>query len=544
MNILRILIKLQNMPLEDKLNHNKFNNLFSKILLKKGIDLNFISNFSNNFLYITNENFPDNFIVTTRGPRVTEPIITGQMTIEPSSVTNFKHKFKNQFQNYSFIFKDGYIFAEEKIHYNIVLVESLYETIKCFSWSCNIKITDDLFACRPIDFISIETINKYTNVHNFYTGIYKDLIFQKQDFFPILSIDDKKQNIVNELNKYNCNKNYVYDYLLNKFDNPKIHCVEFEPQYLIIPSEIIEYFILNEQLGVLLYENNEPINKFLILLEHNYVVNSDGFSFSANAKLLDLLQVFNRDKQITISDYKKQRDQFVISKEIGTMKEKIYRMQEIGKKLDINECLENYNLDIMSEIVQENPLLKNVITKFLIPDYKENEMLVFLDYIDNIFIFKEHNNLPSGSKDPFGLKKQADFIINILLKNIIPIELPIQIEQWIRSRTEYILNNINPNLKLIKCNIGEISKYKNIKLPLEQLSRISNLVTKSEYTTNIELNNIETNLISQTVNLTNILTITDNIIIYIDNNKISPFIERKEILMNFLNQIKTLIHFS
>jgi len=536
-------IEIPDMPIADqKLCGVFFNNLEEKLRENNLLfDLQFL--YSKDLWQIFGT-FSSNFLSTKiKGPK------------RDSSSEKF---FREKYPNGSFFYDKNFLYVEiTDSNIGSFLKKVILELLK--KHSCSIKMSwsnSDLDFCRPI-----------RNIYILFNGkqefLELNLISQeKKEYLSILTPEEKLQKLYKESIKYDYNKNFLEEKLIYLYNNPKILIGDFDSKYLEIPEKIISSFLENELLIILLFENGKPINKFLCLLESNIQENIDGFQFAVNAKLTDLFLQFEKDKTKSIKDYKIQRDNKIINEKLGTLGDKIQRMEKIFQSIlknrnkdssddfmssekieEIYNQISLFSLDISSEIVSENPALLNSITEFLIPGYTPSNFVTLLDYIDNLIEMAKLDLLPTGNKDQFGLKKQCDFIIFYLLDNYLDIDFELA-EDFVNHRLKNHLAKINPILNFVFIDRKYVYEYLNFDISLENLQRVINLEKKSICKENIEIHSIEKNLLNKINNihkLYEISEILEEIISYINTTTIQPYIERKDILTKFISKIHSRI---
>ncbi|MDN6334757.1 MAG: glycine--tRNA ligase subunit beta, partial [Lacticaseibacillus paracasei] len=161
---------------------------------------------------------------------------------------------------------------------------------------------------------------------------------------------------------------------------------------------------------------------------------------------------YNEDQQQTIAAYVERLKKVTFHEKIGTMYEKMQRVQLIGQLLgknlgltstelaDLQRASEIYKFDLMTGMVGEFPELQGVMgEKYALlqgekpavatairehympisadgelPQTKVGAVLAVADKIDSIASFFAVGLIPTGSNDPYALRRQAAGIVRIV----------------------------------------------------------------------------------------------------------------------------------
>ena len=165
----------------------------------------------------------------------------------------------------------------------------------------------------------------------------------------------------------------------------------------------------------------------------------------------------NEDKTKTIQDFQDRLAKVTFHAEIGSLQEKMARTGQIAKYLaekwsgqladvqtgDITRTGEIYKFDLMTGIVDEfselqgimgekyalsfgeAPAVATAIREHYMPISAEGELpasqlgklFAVSDKLDSVISFFNIDRIPSGSNDPFALRRQTSGIVRILIEN-------------------------------------------------------------------------------------------------------------------------------
>ncbi len=242
----------------------------------------------------------------------------------------------------------------------------------------------------------------------------------------------------------------------NLVEWPTAFSGKFDPKYLAIPEEVLitsmrdhqRFFFVRNQDGKLLPNFISVRNGNKEHLEN--VVR--GNEKVLTARLEDAAFFYDEDQKNSIDYYVDRLKKVSFHDKIGTMAEKMTRVgsiaQVIAKMLgldaetaeDLQRAAAIYKFDLVTGMVGEFPELQGVmgekyallkgekpavaqaIREHYMPNSAEGELpestvgavLALADKFDNIFSFFSAGMIPSGSNDPYALRRHAYGIVRIL----------------------------------------------------------------------------------------------------------------------------------
>ena len=332
-----------------------------------------------------------------------------------------------------------------------------------------------LFDKKPLKF-SIEDIesNKFTYGHRFVSPE-KIAINKVEEYFSKLKnksvILDAKERIkiikdqgliLAKNNKliFKPSENLLKE-VANLVECPYVFIASFDKEYLTLPQEILQLTMMKQQKYFPLFKKSKKIsNEFLGV--SNIPINSDDIAIGnakvLKARLADAKFFYQNDIKKGLTNFNKGLKNVIFHRLLGSMERKICRIKYfisdhyIIFRADKNISLKAANLckaDLCSEIVYEMPDLQGVIgSKYselegndsrisdaikehysplgpndICPSNPESVILSFADKIDTLVGFIASDLRPSGSKDPFGIRRSGIGLIRLILENNIRISL-------------------------------------------------------------------------------------------------------------------------
>tara|TARA_B100000287_G_scaffold242610_1_gene228047 strand:- start:5671 stop:7755 length:2085 start_codon:yes stop_codon:yes gene_type:complete len=332
-----------------------------------------------------------------------------------------------------------------------------------------------LFDKKPLKF-SIEDIesNKFTYGHRFVSPE-KIAINKVEEYFSKLKnknvILDAKERIkiikdqgliLAKNNKliFKPSENLLKE-VANLVECPYVFIASFDKEYLTLPQEILQLTMMKQQKYFPLFKKSKKIsNEFLGV--SNIPINSDDIAIGnakvLKARLADAKFFYQNDIKKGLTNFNKGLKNVIFHRLLGSMESKICRIKYFISDhyiifgADKNISLTAANLckaDLCSEIVYEMPDLQGVIgSKYselegndsrisdaikehysplgpndICPRNPESVILSFADKIDTLVGFIASDLRPSGSKDPFGIRRSGIGIIRLILENNIRISL-------------------------------------------------------------------------------------------------------------------------
>lgn len=239
---------------------------------------------------------------------------------------------------------------------------------------------------------------------------------------------------------------------------------EFDKEYASLPKEVVKtpmkahqrYFPVVDDRGELL------ANFIAVRNGNDYMIENvkKGNEKVLEARLADALFFFKEDRKKALVDYRPQLDTVVFQEKLGTLLDKSERLYKLAGKLadeidtgikkDLLEraaylCkadlvtsmvfefdeLQGYMGMEYSKLDKEDPIVSNAIYEHYMPRFSGDEIpqsaegaiLSIVDKIDTIAGFFAIGIQPTGSADPFALRRQCLGILTILLEKNIELDI-------------------------------------------------------------------------------------------------------------------------
>ena len=238
----------------------------------------------------------------------------------------------------------------------------------------------------------------------------------------------------------------------------------FDREFLSIPDEVIRATIRNNQKCFVV---SDPATRKLadkFILTANIEASDGGKAIIAGnervirARLSDAKFFYETDLKIKLEDRLPKFDSIVFHEKLGTQGERIARIERLATEIaalvgaDVEKTRRAARLakaDLLTEVVGEFPELQGLMGKYYalaqgedasvaaaseehykpqgpndrVPSDPVSVAVALADKIDTLVGFWAIDEKPTGSKDPFALRRAALGVIRILLDNALRIKL-------------------------------------------------------------------------------------------------------------------------
>jgi glycyl-tRNA synthetase beta chain len=238
---------------------------------------------------------------------------------------------------------------------------------------------------------------------------------------------------------------------------PVVLIGEFDAAFLEIPPEVIRATIrANQKCFVLRGANGALANKFILV--SNIEASDGGAAIAAGnarvvrARLSDAKFFWESDLKIKLEDRLPKLDKIVFHEKLGTQGERVKRIEALARELapivgaDPDKAARAARLakaDLVSEMVGEFPELQGLMGRYYaahqgehadvaaaieehykpqgpsdrVPSDPVSIAVALADKIDTLVGFWAIDEKPTGSKDPYALRRAALGVIRIVLEN-------------------------------------------------------------------------------------------------------------------------------
>jgi len=259
----------------------------------------------------------------------------------------------------------------------------------------------------------------------------------------------KDEELLNEVN-------FLVEY-------PVALCGTFDSKFLSLPREILIHSMKEHQRYFPVVDDHGKLLPYFICISNIYPKNREvvvkGNERVLKARLSDAVFFFEDDLKIPLEKRVEQLKKVVFQAKLGTSYEKVMRFRQLAlwitERIDpkLREAVERTSLlckaDLVTGMVGEFPKLQGIVGKeyarlskerpevaeaiyehYLpgfagdrLPSSPIGDIVSIADKMDTIVGCFGVNLVPTGTADPFGLRRQALGIIRIILEKKYPISL-------------------------------------------------------------------------------------------------------------------------
>jgi glycyl-tRNA synthetase beta chain len=250
----------------------------------------------------------------------------------------------------------------------------------------------------------------------------------------------------------------LLDEIVGLVEWPVVLMGSFDRDFLAIPAEVIRATIRNNQKCFVLRDPTSAklVNKFLLVA--NMEAEDDGAAIVAGnervirARLADAKFFYESDLKIRLEDRLPKFEQIVFHEKLGSQAHRIARIEalagRIARSIDadiatVERAARLCKADLLTEVVGEFPELQGVMGKYYAQAQGEEDVIAqacedhykpqgpddlvpanpvsiavgLADKIDILVGFWLIGEKPTGSKDPYALRRAALGIIRVILTN-------------------------------------------------------------------------------------------------------------------------------
>ncbi|MDT2821450.1 glycine--tRNA ligase subunit beta [Enterococcus devriesei] len=341
--------------------------------------------------------------------------------------------------------------------------DTMFEYIRPIHWI--VALLDD--EVIPFELLDVQT-GRTTEGHRFLgdqvelsePSEYEEKL---EEQFVIADAHKRQQMIVSQIEEIAEKNNWVIDLdadlleeVTNLVEYPTAFVGEFEERFLSVPEEVLvtsmkehqRYFEVRNQAGMLLPHFISVRNGNSVKLDNVIKGNQKVLA----ARLEDGEFFFEEDKKLSIEECVEKLKNVTFHEKIGSMYEKMQRVGVIAKVIgervgldqaeliDLQRASEIYKFDLVTNMVGEFPELQGImgekyallkgerpavataVREHYLPISAEGELpqtaigavLAIADKIDSVLGFFAVGMIPSGSNDPYALRRQTYGIVRIV----------------------------------------------------------------------------------------------------------------------------------
>lgn len=258
---------------------------------------------------------------------------------------------------------------------------------------------------------------------------------------------------------------------------PVVISGDFDTGYLSLPKELLITVMKSHQKFFSVEDNNGNLLPHFILISNTKAENNEivkrGAERVLKARLEDARFYFNEDTKKPLWDYVEKLKKVTFQEKLGSVYEKVERIAFICSFLVDVLSLPNKEKFLRAAMLSKTDLVTGIVREFpelhgyigmtyaknsgedaeialalyehhmprfsgdVLPSDGISTIVSLADKIDNIASFFLVGLIPTGSEDPYGLRRQAIGIINILQSRGYPLSLELLIEKALQGVESY-----------------------------------------------------------------------------------------------------------
>lgn len=300
----------------------------------------------------------------------------------------------------------------------------------------------------------------------------EDYVSALAEQYVLVDPAERKQRILAQIKDLETEKGWtvpidegLLDEVIHLVEYPTVLYGSFEEEYLEIPQEVLVTSMREHQRYFPVQNDNGDLLPHFITVrngdERDLATVARGNEKVLRARLSDARFFYQEDQKLKIEDALARLENVVFHEELGTIGDKIRRIQEVAtaiggaaklsaaetEKLQRAAAISKF--DLVTQMVYEFPELQGImgeryarlagedetvaraifehyLPRFAgdrLPETNEGAVLSIADKLDTVVGCFAIGIIPTGSQDPYALRRQAAGIVQILLDKQLPISL-------------------------------------------------------------------------------------------------------------------------
>ncbi len=249
----------------------------------------------------------------------------------------------------------------------------------------------------------------------------------------------------------------LLDEVTDLVELPTVMLGRFSEGYLKLPKEVPVSVMEDHQRYFPVYKRGNLLPYFVFVsntTKENEPTVVKGNERVLRARLEDAMFYFEKDREIPLKERVKELKKMVFHKELGTLYDKVERVREISQALleymgreelidSVDKVAYLSKADLATYMVREFPELEGVMGReYALLDGEPEEVAIGIyehylpknfqdtlpstwggkivsisDKLDSIFSYFSIDLIPTGSFDPYGLRRKAQGVVAILVKD-------------------------------------------------------------------------------------------------------------------------------
>jgi len=320
----------------------------------------------------------------------------------------------------------------------------------------------------PFTITNVETSNQ-SRGHRFLGG---EIVFTNpSDYekkmlaqYVMVNATERKEAIVSQIKKLEEENNWIIpidedllEEVTNLVEYPTALYGTFEASFLDLPTEVLITSMKEHQRYFPVKSKDGELLPYFVTVrngDHQHLDKvTKGNEKVLRARLADAAFFYKEDQKLVIDELLKKLEAIVYHEEIGTLAEKVARVRLIASKLsealhltteekqDVDRAAQIAKFDLVTNMVYEFPELQGLmgeryalqkgekesvakaINEHYMPRHADDEtapsnvgaVLALAEKLDTIVSFFSIGLVPTGSQDPYALRRQATGIVQTLM---------------------------------------------------------------------------------------------------------------------------------
>ncbi len=383
------------------------------------------------------------------------------------------------------------------------------------------------FAVDGIKSSNFSYGHRFLSPEKFYVNSFDDYLISLEKAKVILDSERRKNIILNEAKQlaFLHNLELIEDEALLEevaglVEWPVILSGNFAKNFLQLPKEVIITTIKNNQKSFCLTDKRGNLaNKFIIISNMDAKDGGkliiDGNERVIAARLSDALFFYENDLKIKLEDLLPKLREVIFHAKLGSQYERVERIIElaanIARKIGADEnsvrrAAKLAKADLVTQMVNEFANLQGIMGRYYalndgeseqvanaiadhyrplgpkdnVPTEKTAICVALADKLDMLNQFWQINEKPTGSRDPFALRRAALGIIRILVENKIDFALEVEPDllKFFHDRLKIMLRDKGLRHDLVDAVITKNSN--NMLKIMQRINALSSLLQQKE----------------------------------------------------------------
>lgn len=269
-------------------------------------------------------------------------------------------------------------------------------------------------------------------------------------------------------------------------ENPQAIVGSFSESHLDLPAEVLITSMKKHQRYFPMIKSDKQLVAKFISISNGTDSNIDtvrhGNERVLRARLADATFFYQEDRRTTLADRNRKLQSVIFQVKLGSLYDKVKRLESlssfIAQQMQVDNTTKDYAVkaaylcksDLTTQMVAEFPTLQGVMGRYYaleadapprvaiaiedhyrpvaadsdLPTSLEGSILSIADKIDTIVGYFGINEKPTGSQDPYSLRRQAIGILRVLQK----LDLSVSFSALVEKTIELYKVNLSENTKV------------------------------------------------------------------------------------------------